>query len=623
MRTNATHAAAAVFLVVLAMSGAFVVDVAAQRPSPVPFDDTVRTGLTGATTMQARAAGHAVPKAEVFYSQFRYAIGYYGVASLVDALGRPGHARQFGRPLAVYVTALDGAELTAEGFLTAPGGEAWVPAEAAVFVVDSRARTPGGPAVVPFADRAAARAFAERYGGEVHGWAAVRGMAFGTERTTRASFRAAREARTRWADRAVRDARALLARPVSVVVGEDAPTLAAAVAAAPPNTTVVVPPGTYAANLTVDKPVTVRGAGRQTHLRGDGNGSVVRVRAPRVAIADLRISGVGTTKSPESVPANESAWDYSVQLGYGYGDAGVVLDHANGSLVHDIAVETPTNGVLVRWSDRAVVDGVTVNGTAAWADGFMGVMDFASRIVVQDSTFRGGRDGVYTHRAHGTVVRDNRMTGMRFGVHEMYTSDALVANNTARETNTGLIVMTRPSGNLLVDDDVRDSRAGIYVAGSASYVAGNVVVANGIGLYLSSRRSLVERNRVAANDVGLRAASLVPTNRVVANDVVDNRRPALAILGPLRVWPGNFWAGAPGRDRDGDGRLDRPFHPTGPVDRRVGRVPGAATLARSPAVTAIRELQGLVPGLSGTGVVDPEPLARPAAAGPPADREGR
>ena len=588
--------------------------------SPVPFDRTVRLGMTTAGTAEAGAAGYAIPRAEVFYAQYRYVVGYEGVTTLVDELNREGRERQFGLPLAIYVSDFSDSEvsLTEAGYLrTVPGGaSSWVPARDAHFVVESRARTPGGPAVVPFADRRQAHRFAERADGQVIGWDALRPRTFGTAAASRSGLREAVQERHRWGDRTVTATRSLLDRPVSVTVGEEVPTLAAAVAAAPPNTTVRIPAGTYRGNLTIDKPLTIRGAGPSTHLAGDGSGSVVRVDADRVAVASLRITGVGSNISVESVPGRDEAdWDYRVALGYGYGDAGVELNRTTGSVVTDVRIDTPANGVLFRYSNRSAVVDSTVNGTAEWADGFMGVMVFDSRLVIQNSTFDGGRDGVYTHLAHGSVIRDNTMRGMRFGVHEMFTSDALVAGNRVREANVGLIVMTTPSGNLIVDNDLRENNEGLSIAGSASYIAGNVLADNHIGMAVSGQRSLYERNVIVANRIGVRAETVLPTNRVTNNDLAANERPALAVLGPLRVWAvdgrGNYWAGAPGTDRNGDGVLDRAFHPTDPVDQRVARVPGSATLAASPATWGLRRLESAVTGLRGTGVVDPAPLAQP------------
>jgi len=633
--------------VLVALAALFVVSASAfvvPPPSgsdlrPVPFDDTVRLGLTGVDVRQAAEAGTEIPRVEVFFETYRYAVGYYTVEEAASALADPVTTRQFGRPLGVFVSDFAGTDpRVAEGggIVVSQGAYVgWTAASDAVFVVGSAARTPAGPAVVPFGERADARAFARAYGGEVVDWPTARARLAARDGADRGSARArdAVAARHRWADATVADARALLDRPTSVVVGRDAPTLVAAVAAAPPNTTIRLPPGEYRVeNLTVSKPLTIRGAGTggsaaadeggadsdapATVLRGDGTGTVLQLRSAGIAVADLRVAGVGPNGTAPEAARNATGWDAPVRAAYGYGDAGLTFARSNGSLVRNVAVDTPANGVLVRDSADVVVERLRVTGSEEWTEGFMGVLAMRSRLVVQDSAVVGGRDGVYTHRAHGLVVRNNSMRGLRFGVHEMYTSDALVANNTVRDASTaGLIVMTRPAGNALVGNDVRDSRIGISATGSAAYVAGNVLAGNEYGLYVNGKRSLYARNAIAGNAVGVRAQTILPTNRVVGNDVVDNGEQVAVGGGPLRVWTvdgrGNYWGPLPILDRDGDGILDRAYAPTGPVDGALHRSPAAATLAASPAAELLRALQASVPGLRRAGVVDTAPLASP------------
>ena len=601
-------------VVLAGASLAFAADPGASASAePVPFSDTLTTGLAGVDVQQAHAAGHEIPRVEVFYSHYQYVVGYYGVASAVTAVDREETTRQFGRPIGIYVSDYSGAgpRLTDEGYLTVTSDPAvgWTRASEASFVVGSGARTPGSPAVVPFSDAADASDFAERYGGAVREWGALEPR----EDEPRASWlREAASDRKAWADRTVQDRRPLLDRPVSITVGGDVPTLAAAIEAAPPNTTVRLPPGTYDGNVTIGKPLTVQGAGERTHVVGD-NGTVLRVTAPRVGLADLSISGVGKSNTGTPANASETAddWDESIRTTYGYGDAGVVFDGANRSLVSRVTIQTPASGAIVRDSDGVVVENLSIDGTADWQDGFMGVLAMDSRIVVQHSTFTGGRDAVYTHHADGLVVRDNRMTGMRFAVHEMYTSETLVANNTARDTDIGIVVMTRPRSNVIIENRVSASDVGISVGGSSSLAANNTLVANRYGMDLGAQRSTFAHNVLVGNEVGLRTGTIVPTNRVTDNDLVDNDRYVDTGRGPVRVWTGNHWGTLPGRDTDADGRIDRAFRPTGPVDSVVGRSDGAATLATSPAVTMLRQFQAAVPGLRSANVIDDEPRTDP------------
>lgn len=611
MRVHVVLAGLAVLL-----AGATLAFVAAPADSataePVAFSDTLTTGMTGVDVRQARTGGYEIPRAQVFFSQYQYVVGYYGLEATLQALDRETTTRQFGRPLAVYVTdfADAGVELTDEGLLTVATDPQvdWVAASEAFFVVDSGARTPGGPAIVPFEDRAAATTFVERYGGTIRRWdnlEADEPAATGEHVSQQV------EERRAWADQTVRGRAGLLERPVSVTVGEDAPTLEAAIRAAEPNTTIRLPAGTYHANLTIAKPVTIRGVGDRTRVVGDGNGTVLEVRAGRTALSNLSIAGVGANNTGEPAEGSvaNGSWDETVRTVYGYGDAAVVLEGATDSLLANLTVETPATGAIVRDSDGTVLRDSRIEGTETWQDGFMSVLAMNSRMVVQGSTFRGGRDAVYTHDADGLVVRDNRMDGMRYGVHEMYTSRSLVANNSVSGTDIGLVVMTRPRSNAIVANHVVDSGIGISMSGSSSAVLENVLTGNRYGMDMGSQRSIYERNVVRGNEIGLRTGTIVPTNEVTDNDVLDNEEYVTTGRGPVRVWSGNHWGPIPGRDRDGDGTLERPFRPTGVVDGAVSRSAGAATLSGSPSVALLHEFQSAVPGLRVGEVIDDAPRA--------------
>jgi nitrous oxidase accessory protein NosD/nitrous oxide reductase accessory protein NosL len=607
-------------LVLLALSFALT-PASGDELSPAPFDDTVSAGATGVDIQRSQAEGFAIPKAQVFYSNYRYVVGYYGVSTTAAELADPATTRQFGRPLAVFVSDFSTVEptVTPEGFVAPEQNRAvgWVSAAEAHFVVGSEARMPSGPIVLPFSERADAERFAAAHGGEVVDWAGVKTRVRDPLESRLESFARAEAERHRWANDTVAAAGALFDRPRSVVVGRDAPTVSAAVAAAPPNTTVYLPRGTYrTSDLEVNRSVTIAGAGAETVLRGDGNGSVVHVRADRVGIRDLRIDGVGEVGSRGPERRNASTdWDTSVQLAYGYGDAGVVLDGSNGSALSGVTIDTNASGVVVRSSDRSVVENVTVEGAPTPEEGFMGAILIDGRSVVQDSTFLDGRDGVYTHRADGSVVRDNRMIGGRYGVHEMYTSHTLVANNVARETQIGVVVMTRPIDNLVVGNDVRDSVFGVIPAGGDSYYARNVLVNNQYGIQVAGDRNAFVGNVVVGNEVGVRANEILPANWVLRNDVVANDRHVESRLGPLRTWThrgvGNHWGELPLADADGDGVYDRTFQPSGAVDGRIGKTPGASTLARSPAAATLRRVQDAVSGLRQSGVVDTAPRTEP------------
>jgi nitrous oxidase accessory protein NosD len=590
-------------LFVVVGAGSFVVSPDTSGGEPVAFDDTVSIGLTLEERLVLRERGAFVPRAQVVYSQYSYIIGYRGVGLAAEAVDDPLVRQQFGYPRMVHVeVAPSDVELDEEGYLDANQTNEWVPASEAFYVVDSGARIPGSTATVPFADRAAAERFAERNDGRVLEWADR--STFPTPEEDGETTQRRIDEQHAEADATVDSADELLNRDDEIVVGEDAATLEEALDTAEPNTTIRLPAGTYEGPVTVDKSVTIRG--ENATIAGDGNGTVLTVTASDVAIVGVSIIGVGEQIRPEDIETGD--WDERTEIAYGYADAGVTVASADRVLVTGVDIDTPTAGVSVRHSNGTVIDDIEVRGDEPWREGFMGVVTIRSPIVLQNSTFQDGRDGIYTHRSHGVVVRGNRFEGGRFGVHLMYTSEALLHGNCmSGQDISGIVVMTSPSGTIISENTLVDTSQGILTSGSDSYVGGNLVVASRQGISTNARNTLYTENTLVGNDVGFRASSIVPTSRVHSNDVVDNDEHVRIGTGPLRVWThdgkGNYWSGAAG--------LDRQFTPTGPIDGRLHRTPAAETLAASPLAHGLRTLRTAVPGMRTASVVDVEPRSTP------------
>jgi nitrous oxidase accessory protein NosD/nitrous oxide reductase accessory protein NosL len=613
-------------LVVVLIVGSvpFAVGVSPDRKAgAVDFEDTVSVGISEGVVREAQRSSLVLPKAQVFYSQYRYPVGYYGITSLATDL-QTGSERGLGRPLQIYVTDFSGEpiQLDSDGTLRLSNARkaGWVRAPEAFFVVDSRARVPTRDSVaVPFSTRTDAAAFVSEYGGRVVRWDGVRTRETDSVGHTTEEWKEIvdeREART---DSIAASRRALLDRPVSVVVGEDAPTLTAALRDAPPNTSIRVPAGTYnVSNVTVSKPVTIRGAGQnRTHLVGDGTGTAMTVTAPRTAVANLGLSGVGPARSGNNVTAgavtvDKTSWNYDMRKVHGYGDAAIVFDTAGESFVSRVRINTTSNGIIVRDSPNVTISNLTLYGTKRWDEGFLGVAAIGSSVVVQDSAFYGGKVGVFALDVDDLVVRDSRMEGMMLGVFNLYGRNLLISNNRVEDAGYGIYVEMRSSETAVVGNSVRRSGNGVIVAGTENYVSGNVLTQNRAGLLVEGHYSLYRRNVLAYNRIGLRSLTLLPTNTVTDNDVVRNGKPVTtSAYDIVHVWRGNYWSSAPGVRRTPSGSIVRSFRPTGSVDSAVGRVPYANTVAHSPAVTVLRQLQQFVPGLRKGGVVDPAPAADP------------
>ncbi|MDR9431237.1 MAG: NosD domain-containing protein [Natronomonas sp.] len=635
-RGSGTVIAVAVGVVVLGGSiGLFVVDFGSATPEPVDFDETVSVGLTLEDELRLGDESEDIelPRMEVFYSQYPYVVGYYGVDSFVAAQREPTHERQFGFPAAAYVT--DYADLdpglTDDGLPRSDREPGWIAPESAVYVVDSDARMPSGrTAILPFGDRDDARAFADEHGGRILGWDALleADVELDDADTVRDRVRTQRVE----ADRVVESRSALRDRPVGAVVGENGTTVQDAIEAASPNTTVLVPEGIHEVEepVEIDRPVTLQGEG-DANIVGDGNSTVLVVRASRSAIVGVDVSGVGNGTPDAAVVDDHSHrlgdashdsgdtvgddyWDEDVEEDYATGDTAIAVETAQDVLIADLSIDTDAAGVILYDSPGVVVRNITVVGRENYREGHMGLVAMRSPGVVEHSAFLGGLDGVYTHRAHGIVIRNNEIRGNRMGVHLMFTSDSLVSDNVVSgQEFTGIHVMTGPQRNAVVGNRISDTETALIVGGSNSYIADNVLTESYLGLRIDATASIIEGNVIADNRDGAETWAQLPTNRVTHNDFVDNEQHVAVSSGRLRVWShdgeGNYWEGAVGST---DGTvIQRPYTPTDPVDGRLHRVDGAGTLARAPAIDALAGFQGAVPGMRADEVIDTAPLCAP------------
>ncbi|MFB6254135.1 MAG: NosD domain-containing protein [Halobacteriaceae archaeon] len=609
-------------LVLIGLSIApFMVHPSAQTDvQAVPFDKTKSFGMPAGVIREAAETPLVIPKLQAIYSRYSYVVGYYTIDAYLA--GTPQNRQNaFGYVMGLFVTSFSGTHVSVNkhGYLEMSQAEVthWIRATEAYYVVNSRARLPTRPnVIVPFSTRRDAQAFVNQYGGKVVTWNELSQRSIDRLGRSKNAWRREKQKRLQRITTIVTSVNNIRYRSRSVTVGKGASSLAKAIAMAPANSTVYIPPGTYhVSELIINKSLTLRGAGpNKTVIIGDKNGSVLTVRAPKTAIVNLRIKGIGDTRvgtpSPANVPVNRSSWKYRYWTTHGYGDAAIVFDTAKRSLVSNVQISTSANGIIARNSPNVIITQVRIAGAKSWQEGFLNIVSLGAPIIVQNSTLLGNKVGVYTAFSSGMVVQNTTMEGMMVGIFNLFAIRMTVIGNTISDTWNGIYIETPSTDNIIVDNTVRNSANGIIVEGYGNYIANNILLHNRYGFLVEGQYSLYWHNVIGHNYLGARGMSLLPTNRVTANDFVGNTYYAAAKrYNVLHIWRENFWYGAPGFDIDGNGYLDRTFRASGPVDGIVMNVAGARTLAKSPALQLLRQLQKKMPGLRQRGILDPRPRA--------------
>ncbi len=331
--------------------------------------------------------------------------------------------------------------------------------------------------------------------------------------------------------------------------GED---LQAIIDAAEPGAVVVLQPGTYDGNVTIDKPLTLKGEGWPV-IDGGGVGNVITVDAPDVTLTGLVIRNTGDSLDQENAGVNGLAPRVTVVNNRLENVLfGVYLRLGDGSYVAD--------NVIGAMGDEVARRG---DGIRLWE---------SSGSTVERNVVEGGRDTVLWF-SDDLVIRDNRISDGRYGLHFMYSDRAIVSGNELTRNSVGGFLMY--SQDLVLTDNVIShnfgpSGYGIGLKDMDGLTAtGNHVISNRVGIYLDNSPATpgvehqIEGNLFAYNGVGIQFLPSVEGNTLSGNAFVDNAE-QVGVQGSGvfdgNTWTvgetGNHWSDFAGYDATGDGRGD-------------------------------------------------------------------
>lgn len=356
--------------------------------------------------------------------------------------------------------------------------------------------------------------------------------------------------------------------------------------------------GVYEGRVVIDKPLTIEGVDG-TVIQGDGEGSVITIDAPDVAISDVTITGSGLLLETM--------------------DAGVLITtEGDRARIEDSRLLDNLIGVNVKGPDDAVIRGNEIvgrrdlrpnergNGVHLWN---------TPGSIVENNRFRYGRDGVFVNSSKKNTFRGNHFEELRFAVHYMYTNRSEVSGNMSIGNHIGFALMY--SDRLVARDNVSiDDRDHGIMLNYANYseITGNVVEGGGekcVFIY-NANRNRFEKNQFEGCPIGVHFTGGSADNAFTENAFIANETQVKYVGSRWLDWAtdgrGNYWSDHAAFDLDGDGIADSAYRPNDMMDQVLWTHPLAKLLINSPAVQLLRWVQTQFPGLYPGGVIDTSPL---------------
>ena len=311
----------------------------------------------------------------------------------------------------------------------------------------------------------------------------------------------------------------------------------------------------YEGGITINKPLTIIGEGKNAHIKGSGKGTVVKIIASNVTLQNLKISGSGND--------------------LGELDAGISCDKANNVVVTQNELTDVLFGVDLKECSSSKITENNITSKKGASLGFRGDavrLWYSHENLVENNYIYDSRDMVAWYASHNKFLK-NKAVGSRYSLHFMYANQNLVENNEFIGNTVGMFFMysagSTVRSNLVMDSDGAFG-IGIGLKDVSDFtIEKNTLIYNARGVLLDNSPfqpgSTIKfyENKILHNVVGVyfhatQGTSIFENNDFIGNmDIVANDTPGDKMA--LNEWRKNYFDEYESFDRDKDGYGDTPF----------------------------------------------------------------
>lgn len=368
---------------------------------------------------------------------------------------------------------------------------------------------------------------------------------------------------------------------------------------APAGSVIELSRGLYAGNLTIKKPLTLRGVEDGVVIRGDGKQSVISVTSSNVTIERLIIEGSGGEHQTV--------------------DSGIEVKGANAVIVRGNRIRDCLFGINFEQTNRSTIEENSISSKNASlglrGDGIR--LWYSHGNTIRRNVTKDVRDNVFWYSSSNTITK-NVGYDSRYSLHFMYADHNEVSENEFQHNSVGIFLMFSLGSsvrNNLIANSTGPFGIGIGMKDSSNIlVENNEVLYNARGFYLDSspfqpgtvnhfRGNQIDFNTTAILLHGTLLPSTFTDNVFKGNieDVVNDTRGSHL---EINTWKGNWWDNYEGFDRNGDGYGDVPHEVRMYADRIWAYLPAAKLFYASPVLDFMNFLWKLMP------FSEPELIAR-------------
>ena len=365
-----------------------------------------------------------------------------------------------------------------------------------------------------------------------------------------------------------------------------------------------LPKGVFKGNIIINKPLMIVGQKGKTVIRGDGNGTVIKIRSSNVILKNLIIEHSG--KEHERI------------------DAGISIKNADFCTIENCKIRDCLFGIdLQNVHDSKIIGnyitskpfplGIRGDGVRLW---------YSNDNILRGNHLYKSRDFVIWY-SHGNLIEKNIGEYGRYSLHFMYAGKNIVKNNIYKHNSVGIFFMyskdTIAEGNMIMSS-IGTTGIGIGLKDASNFtIKNNTILYCAKGFYLDrspfdpTAKNYITGNKILYNSIGMHFHSLSTNNEIKKNIFKGNMENVYddsgVIHSVMNHWENNYWDDYEGLDKNRDGIGDTPYTLYYYADKMWLLNPNVRFFYGSPVISILNFLYKLAPFSEPVKLLtDPKPL---------------
>ncbi len=365
-----------------------------------------------------------------------------------------------------------------------------------------------------------------------------------------------------------------------------------------------LPKGVFKGNIIINKPLMIVGQKGKTVIRGDGNGTVVKIRSSNVVLKNLIIEHSG--KEHERI------------------DAGISIKNADFCTIENCKIRDCLFGIdLQNVHDSKIIGnyitskpfplGIRGDGVRLW---------YSNDNILRGNHLYKSRDFVIWY-SHGNLIEKNIGEYGRYSLHFMYAGKNIVKNNIYKHNSVGIFFMyskdTIAKGNMIMSS-IGTTGIGIGLKDASNFtIKNNTILYCAKGFYIDrspfdpTAKNYISGNKILYNSIGMHFHSLSTNNEIKKNIFKGNMENVYddsgVIHSVMNHWENNYWDDYEGLDKNKDGIGDTPYTLYYYADKMWLLNPNVRFFYGSPVISILNFLYKLAPFSEPVKLLtDPKPL---------------